>query len=91
MQKNMKNHNLIKIPISPNNQTQTKKTLPFNRALTKINSFTFSFSCFDRSHDLFNLGDSSNDCKVVRGTWFLDLIDCLKNVCNNNIYDLKTS
>ena len=68
-----------------------KRTLPYNGNAVTEKSFAFSFACFDREHELFNLGDNSNQCGVVRGNWFLDLIDCLKNVCNCNIYELKTS
>ena len=72
-------------------QASFKKTLPYNGNVVSKKSFSFSFACFDREHDLFNLGDSSNDDGVVSGNWFIDLIECLRSVCNCNIYDLKTS
>ena len=72
-------------------QISLKKTLPYNGNVVSEKSFAFSFSCFDREHKLFNLGDKSSQDGVVSGNWFLDLIDCFKNVCNCNIYELKTS
>lgn len=89
----MKSLKMIKLP-NPSIESDPamiKRTLPYNGNAVTEKSFAFSFACFDREHELFNLGDNSNQCGVVRGNWFLDLIDCLKNVCNCNIYELKTS
>lgn len=67
-----------------------KVTLPFNGSVVTEKSFSFSFSCFDRTHELFNLGDSTPD-NVVSGKWFLDYLDCLKSVCNMTMYEVQTS
>lgn len=67
-----------------------KTTLPFNGNAVTEKSFSFSFACFDRSHELFNLGDSTTE-GVVSGKWFLDLLDCLKSVSNKTIVELKSS
>lgn len=65
--------------------------LPFNGKLVEKHSyFSFSFACFDRQHELFNLGDNSSD-GTISGKWFLDLLDCLKSVNNMTISDLKKS
>ena len=32
------------------------RTLPFNGSAVTDNKLSFSFSCFDRTHKLFNLG-----------------------------------
>lgn len=64
------------------------KTLPYNGNAVTEKSFSFSFACFDRSHELFNLGDNTAD-GVVSGKWFIDMLECLKGVCNKNISDLR--
>ena len=63
---------------------QKRQTLPFNGNALTDKSLSFSFACFDRTHKLFNLADISE-------AWFLDLLDCLKNVCNKTIPELQTS
>ena len=66
------------------------KTLPYNGNAVTEKSFSFSFSCFDRTHELFNLGDTTED-GTVGGPWFLDLLDCLKSVCNSTFAELQQS
>lgn len=65
-------------------------SLPYDGNVVTEKSFAFSFACFDRSHDYFNLGDNTPD-KVVNGKWFLDLLDCLREVCKKPISELKRS
>ncbi len=72
------------------NQIGEKPVLPFNGSAVSEKSFSFSFACFDRDHDLFNLGDHTSD-GTVSGKWFLDLLDCLKSVSNMTIPQLKNS
>lgn len=57
------------------------KKLPFNGKVVDDDRFSFSFACFDRNEELFNLGDS-NSTGVMSGNWFLDLLDCFKSVNN---------
>ena len=45
-------------------------TLPFNGSAVTEKSFSFSFTCFDRTHELFNLGDYKTE-GVISGKWFL--------------------
>lgn len=71
--------------------TLPNKTLPFNGKHVTEKSFSFSFACFDRSHKLFNLGDDTQSDNVVSGSWFISLMDCLKDVSNHDICELKTS
>lgn len=66
------------------------RTLPFNGYAVSEKSLSFSFSCFDRSEPLFNLGSGDSE-GVLSGRWFVDLLDCLKNVSNTTIPDLQTS
>ena len=80
----------VTLPFDSSKINYSKITLPFNGKLVKENNFSFSFACFDRSHELFNLGSNSLE-GVVSGTWFLELLDCLKNVSNMTIADLKQS
>ena len=65
-------------------------TLPYDGNAVTDKSFAFSFSCFDRTHDYFNLGDNSSD-RTISGKWFLDLFDCLREVCRKPIPELKHS
>lgn len=94
MGKNTKKHktiNKIQLPTLDNKQIKKpKKTLPFNGYAVTEKTFSFSFACFDRTHELFNLGGKEKD-KTVGGQWFIELIDCLKNVSNMNIEELKRS
>ena len=60
--------------------------LPFNRSLVKQSGI--SFSCFDRKHELFNLGGKENG-GTVGGKWFIRLLDCLKNAGDKSIAELK--
>ena len=69
---------------------EIQKKLPYNGNAVTEKSFSFSFACFDRTHDYFNMGDATAD-GVVSGKWFLDLLDCLKSISNQKIHDLKGS
>lgn len=64
--------------------------LPFNGSVVDDGKFTFSFACFSREHELFNLGGKADD-DTIGGRWFLDLMDCLKSVSNKTISELKRS
>jgi len=64
--------------------------LPFNGKYITEKGFSFSFSCFDRTHELFNLGSKSKD-GVISGKWFLDLLDCFKNVNNMTVQEVRRS
>lgn len=66
------------------------KTLPFNGKAVTEKSFSFSFACFDRSHELFNLGNKKHG-ETVRGGWFIALLDCLKSMNNMDVTSMKTS
>lgn len=80
----------IKLPYD-HSKINSTPVLPFNGKLAeKYNYFSFSFACFDRQHELFNLGSNSLD-GTISGKWFLDLLDCLKSVNNMTISDLKKS
>lgn len=80
----------FKLPPIDKKLLETKKTLPFNGSAVTEKSLSFSFACFDRSHRLFNLGGNSEENTIPAG-WFIDLLDCLKNVGNMNITQLKAS
>lgn len=78
------------LPPSDQNICKNKPELPFNGSLVTKQHFSFSFACFDRRHELFNLGDNTKE-GVVSARWFIDLIDCLKSVSNMSINTLKKS
>lgn len=80
----------IRLPAITLKDGAVKKTLPFNGSAITEKRFSFSFACFDRSHDLFNLGGSSED-GTVGGRWFIDLLDCFKSVNNMDFSEVKTS
>lgn len=63
--------------------------LPFGAELRESDQYVFSFACFDRNHKLFNLGGEDPTSKMVSANWFVDLLDCLKDVSKKKIYDLK--
>lgn len=64
--------------------------LPFNGSAVTDKKFSFSFVCFDRTHELFNLGGDGED-GVIKGKWFIELFDCLKSVSNKTITELRQS
>ena len=66
------------------------RVLPFNGAAVTNKKFSFSFACFDRTHELFNLGGDGED-GIVKGKWFVVLLDCLKSVSNKTIMELRQS
>lgn len=86
----MTKHKSIKLPSVEKQLLTQGRTLPFNGNAVSEKSLSFSFSCFDRSEPLFNLG-SSDSKGVLSGGWFVDLLDCLKNVSNTSIIDLQIS
>lgn len=91
MAKNMTKGNAINIP-KPTLSSPQKQILqlPFAGKIIESNMYSYSFSCFDRNHSLFNLGDTTSD-GVVSGKWFLDFLDCLKDVSSKTISEMKNS
>ena len=59
------------------------KQLPHNGVELGEKHLVFTFTCFDRTHELFNLAGE--------GACFLDLFDCLKSVSGKTIEELKRS
>lgn len=88
MGKNTNKHKAIKKLVNVN--PPSKIPLPFNGEIVKENGFSFSFSAFDRTHELFNLSKNSKG-DVMDGRWFLELLDCLKSVSGKNVDELKKS
>lgn len=86
MQKNTGKPKAIKLP--KEEAPKGKVILPFNGKIVEERQITFSFSSFDRAHELFNLGGKAKD-GTVGGEWFLRLLDCLKNVSGKKIDELK--
>ncbi len=66
-------------------------SLPFNGRYVSNRIMAYSFSCLDRSHDLFNLGDNKTQDDAVAKEWFLDLLDCLKEVGGKTVQEMKNS
>lgn len=64
--------------------------LPYNGNVVKEDMLSFSFVCFDREHDLFDLSDKETH-GTVRGNWFLDLFDCLKSAGTMTKTQLRSS
>ena len=65
-------------------------TLPYNGQIVEERGFSFSFACFDRTHELFNLGGKSEDA-TVGGAWFIDLLDCLKSISGMTFDEARAS
>ena len=79
----MSKNKTINIP-KPKGKIPNKKTnLPLS-SKTEVDNlkFLYSFVSFDRNHELFNLGG-------VKTSWFLELLDCLKEVSSKTIPELK--
>jgi len=87
MKKTKTTNKLTKVSIPQGKERSTQK-LPFNGELARNNSFVFSFSTFDRSHEYFNLGDN-NHKNTIKGSWLISFLDCLKGICNLTIPELK--
>lgn len=88
----MKNHKVTKLKqkLPQVDIGKPEPCLPFNGQKAIDKTIIFSFSCFNRDHQLFNLGDNKTKEKVVGdGRWFLDLLDCLKDVSNKTLDELK--
>lgn len=86
-----RNHNYEKTNLSSlgniNKKTMGKHKIPkftvanveeFKKATNK--EIIFSFKFLDRLHEAFNLGNLKNVCD----NWFVELLDCLKEVSNRN-------
>lgn len=69
---------------------EAKKTLPYIKGSIPEKSFSFSFACFNRSHELFNLGDNTAT-GTVSANWFIDFLDALKSVSEKTFAELKGS
>ena len=82
-----KKTNLPSVKIPFENQ---HRVLPFNGTAVTDKKFSFSFACFDRTHEFFNLGGDGED-GIVKGKWFIELLDCLKSVSNKTIMELRQS
>lgn len=81
----------ISIPTQTAPPVVNQPQLSYQGVVVPKRGFSFSFAAFDRSHALFNLGDNSAPERVVSGKWFVDLLDCLKNVSKMTISDIKSS
>lgn len=92
MAKNTKKHKTTKfnLPTAEVGNVENKILFPYNGKAVEKQGFSFSFSCFDRTHELFNLGDNNSE-KVMDGHWFVDLLDCLKNTSKMTSNELKCS
>ena len=64
-----------------------QRSLPFNGQVIEEKRLLFSFTAFDRQHELFNLGGSSED-RTVGCKCFIELLDCLKSVSNKTLPEL---
>ena len=88
MPKNTSKPKATKFKLPTEKTPKGKVILPFNGKVVESREITFSFSSFDRKHELFNLGGRAAD-GTVGGQWFFRLLDCLKNIGGKTIEDLK--
>lgn len=65
-----------------------KGTTLTHESIVKSEGFSFSFKLLDRTHKLFNLGDDSSNNSAL-GDWFLDFLDCLKDVNGKTFQELQ--
>ena len=85
-----KNSSKVNLPTPQIPNIPSIKTLPYNGSAISEKGFSFSFSCFDHSHELFNLGDTNKN-GVVDGSWFIDLLDCFRSVNSMTVQQVKES
>ena len=83
MPPDMQNHKTTKFTL-PEVQVimPDEVVLPYGGEIRTSDKFLFSFSCFDHTHKLFNLGGDDKNSGTVGANWFIDLLDCLKSVSN---------
>lgn len=81
----------IRIPMPAVPTVAGQLQLPYQGTVVPERGFSFSFTAFDRTHELFNLGDNSEQLGVISGKWFVDLLDCLKNVSKMTVIEMKAS
>lgn len=72
----------IKLPHSEIPAEEVHYQLPNNGKIASDSGFTFSFAAFDRKHKLFNLGSDPGKNLSISGDWFIDLLECLREVNN---------
>lgn len=85
----MSKHKTTKLPHPKIPDTEKQRTLPYNGSVVSDKGFSFSFACFDRQHKLFNLGCDKTENGIVSSAWFLELLDCLKEINNKTFAELK--
>lgn len=86
----MQHHKTINLPKAQHGLDHKKEALYNPKEQLRDEGFSFSFQFLDRDHELFNLGtESKTKEKPVESSWFLDLLDCLKEVCKSDFFDLK--
>lgn len=90
MAKSTSKHKVTRFNLPKVEGLRSTVQLPFNGKSVEQCGFSFSFSCFDREHELFNLGGKEKD-GTVGGKWFLRLLDCLKSVSGKTIEELRHS
>jgi len=74
----------VKIKDLPHNSS-----LPYNGRVVRQNNLVFSFTSFDRNHQLFNLGNDLAKSMPMKSEWFLSLLDTLKEASSKPISELK--
>lgn len=87
MGNNTDNRKVIKLTLPKPGKVSDEIKLPYNGKMVEEREFSFSFSCFDRYNELFNLDGNENG--TVGGKWFIRLFDCLKSVSGKKIEELK--
>ncbi|MCR5661281.1 MAG: hypothetical protein K6G50_04010 [bacterium] len=60
----------------------------YSKETSAKGNLLFSFSMFDRQHELFNLGSNTSD-GIIEAKWFIHLLDCLKEASRKSIQELK--
>lgn len=89
--KKRKTINKVSLPKVSIPEPSASQKLPYNgQVIANSGRFSFSFACFDRTEELFNLGSNEPD-KTVSGKWFIDLMDCLKSISNMTVNEAVCS
>lgn len=83
----------------PKNKKEDKineKIIPAQQISDKVEEISkekviFSFSFFNREHELFNMGDNDQNPQSIEKGWFLDLLDCLRDVSRLTRIEFKNA
>lgn len=85
MPRNTNKHKGTEIKLPRVTGAKSEIQLPFNGKLVEERGFSFSFSCFDREHELFNLGGRVIGI-LIDAVFYVVWLDPYHNLTNSEGY-----